>query len=268
MDGFDKTVKVYKEVSRRQEQVEKLTGYLKDLNSLLQEPTKGNAIRIVSKRVLGYVYSIAGGPGAVVKGLYGEILNHFIDALYFYEKEAAVKDKLELLVKNGKEAKQNATRGIAAILEENVWIRNKHMPSVWQYGLLLGLTDSSYRKRVDSTILQLQENTRRRVKSFDQDIIFFLAVDTFIRSIPATIEQMRRELKDPTNAIEQGFRVMNLKAIDLITLDVALLNFNGGLGRSIDKYIQLRNDWAQWINLPAMSREMYQDAVLPDINFE
>ncbi len=259
---------IAKELWNQHKERQTQESYYKDFQSLLKEPTKGNAIRIISKRLLQYVYKLGGGPGLIVSKLYGKVIDQFIDSLYFYTKEIAIKEKLEQLAKNAKEAKVNSLRGIKVTLEENAYIKSKHMPTVWQYCILMGVNDPQFAKNANNYSLKLQEITKRKIKAFDLDILLYLATDQFIRSVPGTLNGMKKELQDTSNAIENAFRALNLHAIELIRAEVEINNFRGGLGSKIDDYIKLRNAWALWIDLPAMSRNLYEEGKLPELNFE
>lgn len=254
---------------KRIKQAQTLAGYAKDLHTLLTEPTKGNAIRIISKKVLTYLFKVGGMPGTMLHKLYGKMLDHFIEALFFYDKEITIKDQIELLIKNGTQAKQNVETGVGDLVKAHAFLKTNYMPTVWQYCFLLAMQDPHYNGQYPRNLeLKLIEITKKRIKAFDAEIVYFLAIDNFVRAIPSIIEKVKKELTKPSNTIEQAIRTMNLHALELITLDIALLNFKAGVGGKVDKYIKLRNEWALWINHAPMTRANYEEAPLPEINLE
>lgn len=266
--GLEIGIKIYKEGQELYDHSKRQYQNFQDIMSFINEPTKGNALRIISKRILEYLYKVGGGPGTMIEAIYGEVLDKFIDFLYFYTKEMKVHEKISQLVAYGVEAKQNSNKGLSEILKKYKFDKSKYAQGPISYCVTLLLKYPEKQKEIMLLPSKLEEKVKKNVKSFDEDIIYFLAVDSFIRSIEPAVKEIKKILVDPTNVFENGFRVLNLSVISKDEWVIQSLNFKTGLGPEIDKYIKLRNSWAQWASLPAMTLGKYQKAVLPNLNFE
>lgn len=257
-------VKLYKNTK-------KLVGYAKDLDALLEEPTKGNAVRILSKRLLKELFKLGGWPGKVLQAFYGDALNFMIDVIYTTEKAHSILTKANHLVKVGITAKLRAEKGIEELLVQHAYSESKYMQGPISYTLFLYGQRPELKRTPDEYFSadlakQLALVNTRRVNMLDKDILCFLAVDGVLRAIKPAIQSERKKVKDPTNIIEQVKTTPDL----LHHLD-ALSKHEAGnmhISSNIDKLIRLRNKWAQWSGIPIKSRAMYMNDRLPYYDFE
>lgn len=261
-----------KNIKKGAERLDRGIGFIQDLAALQKEPSKGNAIRLLSKQLLKEIFKLGGGVGGLLEAMYGNVLDKMIDAIHYAEKGEQILENAERLIKLGVRAKLRAEQSIAETLRYHAFSKSKYKQGPISFTFFIcsqipDLKNDPHGYFNANLARQLSSVNKIRVERLDADILYFFAIHEFVRSVAPAIVGMKNELEKPTDLLQLNINICDKDMLENSFQSLARNNQLNGL-RNLNNLIKLRNEWAQWSDIPPKSGIFYRKSRLPKLDLE